>query len=176
MSLKKRFHVTENIVVYTPTSDDVGLAHKRSCQMGILPGSYMQGMGRMTGCLGEIAVKNFLPRSRYVGDKIFDYDITYKKKKIEVKAKSCGGIPKPEYSAFVNTKKEYTPKNDVIFFTRVKRDFSFVYLAGWLPTKTFLKKANFVKAGDCDDSGFVYKSSGYCIDISKLNFAKDFIQ
>jgi|TARA_R100001443_G_scaffold116619_1_gene137612 hypothetical protein len=175
MGNKKRFSVSDDIVVYTPTSDDVGLAHKRSCEMGILPGSYMRGMGRMTGCLGEIAVKTFLPRSRFVGNKIYDYDITYKKQKIEVKSKSCGGIPKPEYNAFVNCKENFEFKNDFFFFTRVKRDFSFVYIVGWIPTKTFLKESSFVKRGESDDSGFVYKSSGRCINISDLNFAKDFI-
>ena len=166
---KKRFKTQKDFVVFTPASEDISLAHERSCAMGVLPGSYMRGLGNLTGCLGEIAVKSYLPRSRYVGDKVFTHDIVYKKQKVEVKSKTCSGQPKPEYSAFVNCKKDIIPENDVFFFTRVRRDLARVYLVGWLSASAFFKVATFRKIGDKDDTGFTFKSNGYQITIGELS-------
>jgi len=166
---KKRFKHLEDLVVFTPSSDDIALAHERSCAMGILPGSYMRGMGNLTGCLGEIAVKAYLPRSRYVGDKVFTHDVVYRKQKVEVKSKTCSGQPKPEFSAFVNCKKDIIPENDVFFFTRVRRDLARVYLVGWLLAPIFFDEATFRKVGDKDDTGFTFKSNGYQITIGELS-------
>ena len=166
---KKRFKTQKDFVVFTPASEDISLADERSCAMGVLPGSYMRGLGNLTGCLGEIAVKSYLPRSRYVGDKVFTHDIVYKKQKVEVKSKTCSGQPKPEYSAFVNCKKDIIPENDVFFFTRVRRDLARVYLVGWLLAPTFFDEAKFRKIGDEDKAGFVFKSNGYQITIGELN-------
>ena len=166
---RKRFKYQKDLVVFTPSSEDISLAHERSCAMGILPGSYMRGMGNLTGCLGEISVKAYLPRSRYVGDKTFTHDVVYRKQKVEVKSKTCSGQPKPEFSAFVNCKKGSIHENDVFFFTRVRRDLARVYLVGWLPTPTMLDEATYRKIGDKDDMGFVFKSNGYQITIGELN-------
>ena len=135
---------------------------------------YLKGMGRMTGCLGEIAVNKFLPKSKYVGATVFTHDILFKKKKIEVKSKSCGGIPKKQYAAFVNCKKGFSPDNDYYIFTRVTRDLTKVYLVGWIATAVLLDTAEFVNRGDADDSGFIFKSSGYHIPISDLKIMGDF--
>ena len=166
---RRRFKHVKDIVVYSPSSEDVSLAHKRSCRLGVPHGSYSHGMGRMTGFLGEIAVNTYLPRSRYAGDKQFGHDIVYKKQRIEVKSKTCSGRPEPEYSAFANGKKNMDPDNDVYFFTRVRRDLQKVYLCGWLPTPTLLDEAEFFPEGSTDDSGYVFKMSGFNIEIGELN-------
>ena len=166
---KKRFKQEESLVIYNPSSEDITTAHKRSCEMGILPGSYTRGMGNLVGCLGEVAVNAYLPWSRYVGNKVFTHDIVYRKQKVEVKSKTCSGKPKQEYSAFVNCKKDTTPKNDVFFFTRVRRDLAKVYLVGWLPASTLFDAAAFRQKGDKDDDGFVFRANGYQIAISELN-------
>jgi len=134
----------------------------------------MYGMGRMTGFLGEIAVNAYLPRSHYVGDNEFTHDIVYKKRRVEVKSKTCGGCPEPEYSAFVNGKEHMAPDNDVYFFTRVRRDMQRVYICGWLPTSKLFKGAKFVRKGHTDDKGYTFKASGYHIEIGKLNAPKTF--
>ena len=166
---RKRFKHGKEFVVFSPSSEDISLADERSCAMGILPGSYTRGMGNLTGCLGEIAVNAYLPRSRYVGDEVFTHDIVYKKQKVEVKSKVCSGRPKPEFSAFVNTKKIDVPENDVYFFTRVRRDLAYVFLVGWLPSYTLIDEAKYRKVGDKEDSGFMFKSNGYQITIGELN-------
>ena len=166
---RKRFKTQKDFVLFTPSGDDISLAHKRSCKMGVLPGSYAHGMGRLTGCLGEIAVNAYLPRSKYVGDTIFTHDIDYKKQRIEVKSKVCSGQPRGDFSAFVNCKKGVLPEADVFFFTRVRRDLALVYLVGWLPAPTFFDEAPFKNKGETELSGFTYKASGYDILIQELN-------
>ena len=86
---KKKFTFTDDFAVYRPVSDDLVVAHKRSCDMGVLPNSFTRGMGRMAGCLGEIAVHKFIKRSKYVGDTTYTHDIEHKKRRVEVKSKSC---------------------------------------------------------------------------------------
>ena len=166
---RKRFKHVDDLAVFTPSSEDIALAHERSCAMGILPGSYMRGLGNLTGCLGEIAVNAYLPRSRYVGNDIFTHDIVYKKQKVEVKSKTCSGQPKPQFNAFVNCKEDKIHENDVFFFTRVRRDLARVYLVGWLSTPTLLDEATYRKVGEVDEEGFIFKSNGYQILISELN-------
>ena len=166
---KIRFRYIGNIAVFTPSEDDIATAYKRSCKMGVPSNSIMKGQGRMTGLLGEVATNAFLPRSRYVGDSVWTHDIEHKKKTIEVKSKICSGVPKPEYNAFVNGKKDMKPENDVFFFTRVRRDFMQIYLVGWRPTKSFLKKADFFSGGETADNGFHYKAAGYDILIEQLH-------
>jgi hypothetical protein len=166
---RKRFKQQKDFVVFTPSGEDISLAHKRSCEMGILPGTYAQGMSSLTGCLGEIAVCEYLPRSRYVGNKIYTHDVDYKDYRIEVKSKICSGQPKESFSAFVNCKKGAEIKADIFFFTRVRRDLARVYLVGWLPVPTFFDEATFKKKGYTELSGFTYKASGYDIEIGELN-------
>jgi len=88
---------------------------------------------------------------------------------VEVKSKVCSGRPKPEYSAFVNSKRIDVPENDIYFFTRVRRDLAYVFLVGWLPSYVLIDEAKFRKVGDKEDSGFVFKSNGYQISIGELN-------
>ena len=51
-----KFIETNSFALYKPSSEDISLAHSRATEMGVLPNSFTRGMGRMTGCLGEIAV------------------------------------------------------------------------------------------------------------------------
>ena len=165
---KKRFRYEKGIVIYDTISADIALAHERTCKMGVLSNSYTHGVGRMTGFLGEIAVNLYLRRSKYVGSAEHSFDLLYKKKRIEIKSKTCGGLPEPHYNAFVNSKKDVEHDNDVYFFTRVRRDLQKVYLVGWLPTDVLFKKATFFYRGDKDETGFQFKSSGYVIPIKDL--------
>jgi hypothetical protein len=165
----KRFKERDDYVLYTIDGGDIALAHQRSCAMGVLPSSYTQGHGRITGCLGEIAVNHYLPRSRYVGDKIFTYDLTFRKQKVEVKSKICSGCPKKDFSAFLNGKEDIEYDHDVVVFTRVRRDLAFAYIVGWLPSPTFFDEAIYYNKGDVDDIGFSFMSAGYQIPISELN-------
>ena len=165
----KKFTKVDSFALYKPSGDDISLAHTRSSEMGVLPNSFTRGMGRMTGCLGEIAVNKFIRRSRYVGDSCYTHDIEHKKKRIEVKSKACSSKPKPEYVVSVNFSKDKVPDNDVYFFTRVRKDLMVVWILGWLPTTKYFATSNFMAKGDKDSFGFVYKAAGYHTSISNLN-------
>ena len=168
----KRFKTRKDFVVFTPSSEDVTLAHTRSCKLGIIPGS--SPMHRMAGFLGEVAVNKYLPRSKYVGDKVYTYDVTYRRYRVEVKSKVCSTAPEPHYNAFVNGRPGMVPEADIFFFTRVRKDFQRVYLVGWLPAPTFLDEAQFVMGGETSPGGYTYKLSGLNIAISELSPPKDF--
>ena len=170
MSVRKQgFKESGPFAVYTPSSDDISLAHTRATEMGVLPNSFTQGMGRMTGCLGEIVVNKFIKKSVYVCNYVFTHDLEHRHKRIEVKSKTCGSIPKPEYSVSVNGSSKKIPDNDVYFFTRVRKDLMFVWIVGWLPTTKFFQVAQFKKRGEQDDHGFTYKAAGYHTEMDKLN-------
>lgn len=164
-----KFVESNSFGVYKPTSDDIAVAHSRAIKMGVLPNSFTKGMGRMTGCLGEVVINKFIKKSRYVGDNLFTHDIEHKKKNIEVKSKTCSSVPKPEYVVSVNTSKGKIPNNDVYFFTRVRKDLMIVWVLGWLPTTKYFQVSEFMEKGDQDSHGFVYKASGYHTTISELN-------
>ena len=171
---KKQFNKKDTFVKFVPSGEDVCLAHQRAKEMGILPNSYTQGLGRMTGCLGEIAVHKYLPRSRSVGNTQFNCDLLYKNKEVEIKSKICSSEPLPTYSAFVNCSKELNLNNDVYFFTRVRKDLMVVWLVGWIPTTHLLQKATYVRRGDKDKDGFVFKAAGLHLLIESLNPVTEF--
>jgi len=165
----KQFDLSSDFAVFHPTGDDLALALNRSIAMGVLPHSVTKGLGRMTGCLGEIAVQKFLSRSRYVGDEVFTHDLIFKKKRVEVKSKTCSSEPKMHYTASVNAGKKFRPNNDAYYFTRVRKDLMCVWVVGWLPTTQLLKKATYRERGYKDSDGFLYRMSGLHIPIDKLN-------
>ena len=76
--------------------------------------------------------------------------------------------------ASVNGKREFVPDNDVYFFTRVRKDFMFVWVLGWLPTTKFMQKSVFKQRGESDDDGFIFKSSGFHLPIEDLNKPIDY--
>ena len=177
MPRRKRIKYIDGYAVFRPIDEDIELAHKRSCKLGVIPNSYIKGVGRMTGFLGEVAVQKFLGlRSRYVGNKIYSHDIVYKKQRIDVKSKSCTRRPNPEYIAFVNGKRDVVPDNDIYFFTRVRRDYRKVYIVGWLPTSIFFDEATYYGVGDYDEYGYHFLLGGYTIPINELNAPKEFKQ
>ncbi len=170
----RRFKPQKDFVVFSPPSSDIILAHERACRLGVASGTSNTNTNRMAGCLGEIAVNEYLPRSKYVGDKIFTYDLVYRKHRVEIKSKVCGSAPAPHFNAFVNGEPDMTPEADVFFFTRVRRDFQRVYLVGWLPAPTFLDESTFVAANERSPNGYVYRMAGLKLPISELNPPKSF--
>ena len=164
------------VLRYKIKGKDIDKAHKMSDEMGVLPNSFTRGVGRMVGFLGEIAVNRFIPRSRYVGNKVFKYDIVKGKNKIEVKSKTCTGCPKEHYVASVNGPKNIDPANNVYFFTRVSKDLRYVWIVGWITTKDFFERAVFKKKNETDEEGFVYRVSGYHIKIKDLEMPETFIR
>tara|TARA_R100001463_G_scaffold136627_1_gene202606 strand:+ start:889 stop:1434 length:546 start_codon:yes stop_codon:yes gene_type:complete len=166
----------DRVLRYRIKGKDIEKAQDMCDEMGVLPNSFTRGMGRMVGFLGEIAVNKFIPRSKYVGNKVFKYDIVKGRNKIEVKSKTCTSCPKEHYVASVNGPKKLDPANNVYFFTRVSKDLRYVWIVGWITTKDFFKKSVFKKKNEKDEEGFVYRVSGYHIKIKDLELPYTFIR
>ena len=165
---KKRFKVEGNFVVYRPTSDDLVTAHKRSCKLGVLPNSFTQGLGRMAGYLGEIAVQNYLKRSKYVGDSVYTHDIEYKKRKIGLN-QSLVLLLQSLITLRLLIVRSSSCQTTTFIFSPEYVSFMVVWIVGWLPTTKLLKEAEYKQRRDKDTDGFVYKTSGLHIDIGDLN-------
>ena len=130
----------------------------------------------MTGMLGEIAVDKFLGEAvSHCGEASKQYDLITKSGiSIEVKTKKSRSIPKPDYSASVETKKSHMFENDLFVFLRCHDSCVKLWLLGWIKTDSFRRRSNFKKAGEPDgDSGFTYRVDGYHIPISKLKKMTD---
>jgi len=155
-------------IAFTPTSADIKLAFERSQELGIQRNSFTRGQGRMVGFLGEIAFELLFTNSVYVGDKSFTHDYVIGKKTIDVKSKTCTSKPMPHYTASVNCPKLKKPQAGYYYFVRVLKDYSKVWMLGWIGTKTLLRDADYKFCGDPDDYGFTYKVDGYHTEISNL--------
>ena len=160
----------DQFIEFRPDGEDYKLAAERSDRMGILPNSYTKGAGRLHGMLGEIAVAKYLDGLiKHCGDTQFGYDFETKKGiKIEVKTKRSNSIPKLDYVASVEKKKSHMFENDLYVFVRAHETMTRFWLVGWIKTDSFRRRADFIAAGDSDESGFTYRVDGYHIPISKL--------
>jgi len=155
-------------IQFTPNSENVKQAFERSQKLGVLPNSFTRGAGRMTGFLGEIAFESLYNGAKYVGGHVISHDYLLGNKKIDVKAKTCGGKPLPHYIASVNCSKSSSPKAGYYYFVRVQKDLSCAWLLGWVTRAKLLKDGEYKRRGDEDECGFKYKMNGYHLPISDL--------
>lgn len=125
----------------------------------------------MVGMLGEIAVENFLDGLvTNCGDTVMSYDLVAENgTTVEVKSKRARSIPKLEYAASVEKKRNHMFKNDLFAFVRVHDSMAKLWLLGWITTESFRLKSVFKKAGEPESgSGFAYRMDGYHIPLNKL--------
>jgi len=157
------------MIVIHPTAEQVQQAIEDGKKMGVLWGSVTRGAGNVTGAIGEIIANEWLNSER-VGQKVYSHDLELDGITYDVKSKRCSSVPLPEYAASVFAKKDGSVgiKADRLLFARVMDDCSAVYLLGWLTTKQFTRRAEFIEAGT-RDGGFIHRASGWHVPISKLN-------
>lgn len=127
-------------------------ANHLSKNIPLLNNSITHGQGTLAGCIGEIAVRDYIISlgisAEIVGN--YDYDIlTSNNKKIEVKTKRCASIPKPHYECSVANFND-NQGCDFYFFTRVSNEF--VYLLGYISKSDFVLKSTQKKSGDVDSN------------------------
>lgn len=120
----------------------------------------------MVGFLGEVAFERLHPKAVYVGDKSYTHDYELNGLRIDVKAKACTSRPLIHYSACVLvTKPNALPDGTIYLFTRVHKDYSKVWMCGWVTAKSLQKPKYFKKKGESDDDGFTFKANGYHLPI-----------
>ena len=168
MTMKQSNQDTKNnltmLEVHVPDSC-IKQATAMSKKMGMLNNSITQGKGKVAGFIGEIIVAKFLNAEH---KNTYDYDLIYNNKKIDVKTKRVSTRPKLGYECSIA--ETSTHQNcDIYVFTRVKKDYSIIWLLGYLEKDLYFRKANFLKKGTIDPSNnWKVLTSCYNIPISEL--------
>jgi hypothetical protein len=99
-------------------------------------------------------------------------DMLYKGIKIDIKANSYNGLPKPSYIANVfEAQKNYA--TDVYIFSVVHKHNRTLTITGWMDKADFFNKAKLRKKGDLatksNGETFALRSSDYGLQIAELN-------
>ena len=145
------------------------VAKEKAQEMGELKNSILKGEGNTTGFLGEEIVKTFLS-ARSSNTK--DYDISYKKKKYDIKTKLTSKEPLPEYDCSIaayNT----VQKCDGYIFVRIQKDkednLVCGWILGWMDKEGYFQNAEYWPKGKIDPSnGYRVKASCYNVKIKDL--------
>jgi hypothetical protein len=125
-------------------------AHANFQKIPVLNNSITGGAGTYAGCMGEIAVRDYLNRiepaaqARIVGD--YQYDIlTADGSRLEVKTKRCTSIPTTDFECSVANFNQ-TQQCDFYVFTRVS--INFVFLLGYMTKDEFSERSCQMRAGE----------------------------
>lgn len=126
---------------------------------------------RSTGYLAEMGVVVVFPKLEFSKDPKVDFvfnGITF-----DVKAQGCNSAPALN---FAGTLYEDQAGREVDFyiFTRVKNDFTKVWITGFASKEQFFKLAKLIPAGT-QNNNFTYDQSRYEIEYSKLTKPKQFM-
>lgn len=118
---------------------------------------------RITGYLAEVAIK-YLCNLDYSDEDSVDFK--YNGITLDSKAQGCNSKPKDYYVA---TLYEEQKNRDVDYyiFSRVKNDWSKVWICGFLSKNDFLKQSRLVKAGT-KNNNFTYDQSRFELEYSNL--------
>jgi len=132
-----------------------------------LKNSIRHGEGTLIGKLGEQVIAKYLgielPKDTY------NYDMTYKNKKIEVKTKETT-VPyvKSYYECSISNANP-NQKCDYYAFLRILNDHSKAWICGFISKEDFFKKATYHKKGELDDSNnFTFKWDCYNLPYREL--------
>lgn len=120
---------------------------------------------RMTGYLAEIAIKSTFPHLDYSKDDRVDFWFR-NKISFDSKSQGCNVLPMTDYAA---TLYEEQKKREVDFyiFSRVKNDFSKVWILGIISKKQYLEKSKLMPAGT-KTNNFTYNNSRFELPIKDL--------
>lgn len=134
---------------------------------GNLNGSITEGKGNIFGAMGEIVVFDYFKKYNPVFKSTYNYDMIIQGLKIDVKTKRTTVTPLPHYLCSIsdfNTEQDC----DYYFFLRVSEHMNVAYILGYMKKEEFFKKAFFVRKGDRDVNGFIFKDDCYNLKISDL--------
>lgn len=98
------------------------------------------------------------------------YDVLYKGLKLDIKAKSCKGVPLPNYTASVSDYQK-KHKSDGYVFYRIQKDLKKAWELGAMLKDEFFEKATFVPIGT-RDGPFLCKVDMWSLSIDKLGAVK----
>lgn len=123
---------------------------------------------RMTGYLAEVAIKRLCGVEYSDEDSV---DFKYNGVTLDSKAQGCNSKPKEYYVATLYEEQKARDV-DLYIFSRVKNDWSKVWVCGFLSKEEFFKKSKLIPAGT-ENNNFTYDQSRFEIEYSKLKSIKD---
>ena len=155
------------MIIEIPISDDHMIrAREKASMMGILQGSITGGSSNVVGAIGEVIVADSIKAKE---TNTYDYDLTKKGLRIDVKTKRCNTRPMPNYDCSValhGTKQDC----DAYVFVRILTDLTKAWILGGISKQSFYKEATLYRKGDIDsNNGFVFKADCYNLSIDKLS-------
>ena len=173
------------MITLYPTEEEIleaqSEASRTNGNKGHLNGSVMKGGGTVHGLLAEIVICNnsekFFRTEKFFreskGDIFsYDFDIVDMQSGLlyDAKTKLADRPPSQHYNCTIynfNTQQDC----DKYIFTRVKKDFSEVWVIGDIDKDSFFEKATFGKKGDTDPTypRYTYPDDCYNITISSLD-------
>jgi len=123
---------------------------------------------RIVGYLAEVAINKCFKSVEYVvGDDNIDFISKNKKVTLDSKAQGCNGMPKIDYVATLYEEQNKRPV-DMYIFSRVKNDFTKVWICGFISKKDYIKYAKLMPKGT-KNNNFTYDNSRYELEYSKLH-------
>ena len=120
---------------------------------------------RITGYLAEAAISDTYADIVYAEGYSVDF-VLKNSDTIDSKAQGCNGKPMSNYSATLYEEQK-NRDTDYYIFSRVKNDFSVVWICGIISKKKFFKIADLKKAGT-KTNNFTYDQSRYEIEYNQL--------
>ena len=147
------------MIIEIPISDDHMIsAREKASMMGILQGSITGGSSNVVGAIGEVIVADSIKAKE---TNTYDYDLTKKGLRIDVKTKRCNTRPMPNYDCSValhGTKQDC----DAYVFVRILINLSKAWILGSISKKDFYDRATLHRKGDVDrDNGYTFKADCY---------------
>lgn len=129
--------------------------------------SITHGKGQICGAIGEILVAEFYEGHEICTDSTKDYDMIIDGHKIDVKTKNTTVRPRPFFLCSI----EETQKHqmcDFYFFVRCLKSLKGAWLLGYISKDQFFHKSKFVREGERDVNGFIFRANNYVLPISEL--------
>ena len=123
------------------------------------------------GALGEIVVSDYLGIKPHVYDEeleVYDYDIMYKDKRLEVKTMNLYKPPSEITDCCTTT--YYSQKCDGYVFVGLLADKSKAWIEGYITAKRFFKDATLMEKGTTRPrDGFVYRWDNWVTTVGNLD-------
>ena len=148
------------------TPQMVEKARAWDAEMGQLANSITGGEGNIAGYVGKYLVSGLLgvPLT-----KTYNYDMVFKRYKVEVKTKRCTSPPKMSYECSIAA---FNPRQscDLFVFTRVMKDLSRGWVLGCLSPLDYFRLCVKHEAGEHDpENGFTFHCRTFNVPIKKLS-------
>ena len=150
------------------SAHDLMIARDEAARLGALRHSITEGTGNVAGTLGELATARLLTAAR---SNTYNHDLVLlNTKTADVKTKICTSKPQMNYECSIaayNIKQ----RTDYYIFCRVLKDYSKIWILGYMPKEEYFDRARYCEKGTIDEKSHLrwrFKESCYNLEIGQL--------